>query len=47
MKIIRTMNIDDKIYKEFQMYALIIGKSVSSLIEEYMKKVLQEKNKGN
>lgn len=45
MKIIRTMNVDDKIYKEFQMYALIIGKSVSSLIEEYMKKVLKEQKK--
>lgn len=42
MKKIHTINIDDKVYKEFQMYALILGKSVSSLIEEYMKKILKE-----
>lgn len=45
MKIIRSINIDSKIYKEFQMYALIIGKSVSSLIEEHMKEVLKEQKK--
>lgn len=45
MKIIRTINVDDKIYKEFQMYALIIGKSVSSLIETYMKEILEKQKK--
>ena len=45
MKKIKTINIDEKTYKEFQMYAIMINKSVSSLIEEYMRKVLNEMKK--
>ena len=45
MKKIKTINIDEKIYKDFQMYAIMINKSVSSLIEEYMRKVLNEMKK--
>lgn len=45
MKKIHTFNVDDKIYKEFQMYSIMINKSVSSLIEEYMKSVLKKVNK--
>lgn len=44
MKSIRTMSVDDRIYREFQLYALLIGKSVSSLIEAYMKETLTLKN---
>ena len=40
-KKIHTFCVDDKIYKEFQMYSLIIGRSVSSLIEEFMKSILE------
>lgn len=42
MKKIHTISVDDKIYKDFQMYALIINKSVSSLMEEYMKETLKK-----
>ena len=45
MKKIHTMNIEEGVYKEFKMYALMIDKSVSALIEEYMKNVLKEKQK--
>lgn len=45
MKKIHTFNVDDKIYKEFRMYSIMINKSVSSLIEEYMKSVLKKVNK--
>jgi hypothetical protein len=42
MKKIHTFNVDDKIYKEFQMYSIMINKSVSSLIETYMKETLKK-----
>lgn len=45
MKKIKTINIDEKIYKDFQIYAIMINKSVSSLIEEYMRNVLKEMKK--
>jgi len=44
-KIIRAVNIDEKTYKDFQIYAIMINKSVSSLIEEYMRNVLKEMKK--
>lgn len=46
MKKIHTFNVDEKIYKEFKMYALIINKSVSFMIEKYMKETLK-KQKNN
>ena len=45
MKKIKTINIDEKIYKDFQIYAIMINKSVSSLIEEHMRNVLKEMKK--
>ena len=42
MKKIKTINIDEKTYKDFQIYAIMINKSVSSLIEEYMRTSLKE-----
>ena len=45
MKKVHTFNVDEKIYKEFKMYALIINKSVSSMIEEYMKETLKKRQK--
>ena len=45
MKKIKTINIDEKTYKDFQIYAIMINKSVSSLIEEYMRNVLKEMKK--
>lgn len=45
MKKIHTFNVDDKIYKEFQMYSIMINKSVSALLEEYMKNTLKKMNK--
>ena len=45
MKKIKTINIDENIYKEFQMYSIMINKSVSSLIEEFMRKTLNEMKK--
>jgi hypothetical protein len=43
MKKVHTFNADDKIYKEFKIYAIKKGKSVSELLNEYMKKCLKEK----
>ena len=47
MKKIHTFNVDEKTYKEFKMYALIINKSVSSMIEEYMKETLKKQKNNN
>lgn len=47
MKKIKTINIDDNIWKQFQIYAITINKSVSSLIEEHMKEVLKGIEKEN
>lgn len=44
MKKIHAINIDDNIYKQFKIYSITINKSVSSLIEEYMKNTIK-KNK--
>ena len=40
-----TLYIDKKVYQEYKIYAIMINKSVSSLIEEYMRKVLNEMKK--
>ena len=37
-----TLYVDRKIYQEYKIYAIMINKSVSSLIEEYMRNVLKE-----
>lgn len=47
MKKIHTFNIDEKTYKDFRMYALIIGKSVSALVEEYMKETIKKQEGKN
>ena len=41
-----TLYIDKDIYKNYQMYALMIDKSVSSLIEEHMKEIVKNIKKG-
>lgn len=38
----RSITIDIDIWKQFQIYAITIDKSVSSLIEQYMREVLKE-----
>ena len=45
MKKIKTINIDEKTYKDFQIYAIMINKSVSSLIEQFMRETLKEMKK--
>lgn len=45
MKKIHTFNVDEETYKEFKLYSIMVNKSVSSLIEEYMKNVLKKMNK--
>ena len=44
-RIRKSINIDKKVYAEFQMYANCLGRSVSSLIEEYMRNVLKDMKK--
>ena len=44
-KVLRTYKIDQKLYEEFRIYAIMINRSVSSLIEEYMRNVLKEMKK--
>lgn len=41
MKKIKTINIDDDVWKQFKIYAITINKSVSSLLEQHMKEVLK------
>lgn len=40
-KKIKSISIDEKIYNEFQLYAITLGRSVSSLIEQHMREVLK------
>lgn len=47
MKKIKAINIDDNVWKQFQIYAITINKSVSSLIEQYMREVLKGIEKEN
>ena len=44
-KVLRTYKINQKLYEEFRIYAIMINKSVSSLIEEYMRNVLKDMKK--
>lgn len=39
-----TLYIDSDVYLNFKMYSIIIGTSVSELVEKYMIKMLGEKN---
>lgn len=40
------MSVDEKVYKKFKKYAISIRKSVSMMLEEYMRQVLENnKNK--
>lgn len=46
MKKIKSMSVDEKVYKKFKKYAISIRKSVSMMLEEYMRQVLENnKNK--
>ena len=44
-KIRKTHTFDNKVYQEFQIYAICIGRSVSSLIEQFMRETLKEMKK--
>ena len=44
-KVLRTYKIDQKLYEEFRIYAIMINKSVSSLIEQFMRETLKEMKK--
>lgn len=46
-KDVRSITIDIDIWKQFKIYAITINKSVSSLIEEYMREVLKGIEKEN
>ena len=41
-----TMYIDSKAYKQFQMIALTLEKSVSQLVEDFMKQEIEKWEKG-
>ena len=41
-KKIKSRSIDEKIYNEFMIYANCLGRSVSSLIEQFMRETLKE-----
>ena len=42
---IKSISVDEKIYNEFMLYASCLGRSVSSLIEQYMRETLEESKK--
>ena len=44
-KIRKTHTLDKRVYDEFQIYATCLGRSVSSLIEQYMRETLEESKK--
>ena len=44
-KIRKTHTLDKKVYAEFQMYASCLGRSVSSLIEQFMRETLKDVKK--
>lgn len=41
-KVTRSYTIDEKTYEEFRIYAIMINRSVSSLIEQFMRETLKE-----
>ena len=45
MKKIKTINIDEKTYKDFQIYAIMVNRSVSSLIQQFMRETLKDVKK--
>ena len=44
-KVLRTYKIEQKLYEEFRIYAIMINKSVSSLIEQFMRETLKKMKK--
>lgn len=44
-KEIKSMCVDGKIYKDFVVYARSIGRSASSMLEQYMRHILNKTNK--
>ena len=40
-----TLYVDRKVYQEYKIYAIMINKSVSSLIEQFMRETLKEMRK--
>lgn len=44
-KKIKSMCVDEKIYKDFVTYARSIGRSASSMLEQYMRQVLKKASK--
>ena len=40
-----TVRPDDELHKTFKIYALENNKSMQEIIEEYIKKIIKEKNK--
>ncbi len=42
---IKSISIDEKVYNEFMLYASCLGRSVSSLIEQFMRETLKEMKK--
>ena len=41
-----TLYVDRKVYQEYKMYAIMVNKSVSSLIEQFMRETLKEMKNG-
>ena len=44
-KEIKSMCVDDKLYKDFVTYARSIGRSASSMLKQYMRHILNKTNK--
>ena len=42
---IKSISIDEKVYNEFMLYASCLGRSVSSLIEQFMRETLKDVKK--
>ena len=40
-----TVRLDDELHKKFKIYALENNKSMQEIIEEYIKKIIKEKNR--
>lgn len=40
-----TVRLDDELHKKFKIYALENNKSMQEIIEEYIRKIIKEKNK--
>lgn len=45
MKKVRSILVDIELWKKFQIYAITLNKSVSSLIEEHMRQVISKLEK--